>query len=290
MCASRVERLASALSWGLVLEPLAHPKPGAVTRIHPHPDKDVYLFMASARAGLEACVEAARPPCGGFFARGLRSYMEGSRRLGVATNTQLGSVVLLLPLCAASTVSTSLSSLAASASTLLRSCTGEEDAEAYYRALEAAVPSHLGRYEGPVPGVGSGEYPSSLVAAFEAAAWDLVHREALGGYPATLRAAEVILDRGGPFREEALLAALLHVLVSEGDTLIAAKYGWAAYKRALLEARAAAALYPDDPAGALAWLDGLWRPRGWSPGAALDVVAAAAGLAVAALEGLLWRG
>ncbi len=279
-----------ALAWGLVIEPLAHPKPGAVTRISSHGDKDVYSFAASGLAGLQACITAAHGGCAGFFARGLRVYLDVSRRLGVETNTQLGSIVLLLPLCRAYSEKPGIASarqLAVEASRLVVQCTGREDAVAYYRALEELSPSHLGRYEGPVPGVGSGRYPHSLVSALRAASWDLVHGELLNSYPATLEAYETILSWGGPFSEESILAALLVVLARYGDTLIARKWGFAAYKRALYEARRAAAAHPGRPRDALEWLDRLWRPRGWNPGAALDVVSAAAGLAVwSSLEGI----
>jgi len=198
-------------------------------------------------------------------------------------------VLLILPLCRALPHAGTPREAAWLASRLVREYTGREDAVAYYRLLEALAPSHLGRYEGPVPAVGSGEYPDSLVDALEAASWDLVHGEILNAYPATLEAYEVIVARGGPFNEEALLAALLRVLAEHGDTLIARKWGLRAYKTALREAREAAAAHPG-PREALEALDRLWRPRGWSPGAALDVVAAAAGLAAAAQAGFLSRG
>jgi len=277
---------ALALAWGLVLEPLAHPKPGAVTRIAAHDDKNIYTFTASALAGLYACEAACTGPPDGFIARGLETYAGLLGGLGVETNAQLGSILLLLPLCRALTQAGTAEEAAALATTLVREHTGREDAAAYYRLLEELAPSHLGRYEGPVPSVGSGGRPESLVAALEAASWDLVHGELLNSYPATVEAYHVILGRGGPFNEDSLLAALLHVLAEHGDTLIARKWGLRAYKRALWEARAAALARPT-PREALEELDELWRPRGWNPGAALDVVAAAAGLAAAHRAGFL---
>ncbi len=276
---------------GLYLEPLAHPKPGGVTRCLAQEDKDVYSFVASAFAGQKACLAACSGECRGFMARGIRAYVDELERLGVGTNIQLGSVLLVLPLCRAVSGSSTPRELARNASRLVIACDDEEAGREYYRALERLGVRHLGRYEGPYPGVGSGEYPRGLSVALIAGRWDLVHRELLEGYPATLEAYRVIMESGGPLREDALLRAILAVLASRGDTLIASRHGGRAYKMALWEARAAYRL--SERIGvrkAIEWLQGLWRGRGWSPGAALDVVAAAAGIAFAVSAGVLVEG
>jgi len=282
------EEAAIALSWGLVVEPLVHPKPGAVTRIEGHRDKDVFSFVGSALAGSLACIEACRGGCTGFLGRALEAYVERAVMLGLGTNVQLGSILLLAPLCRAATVGR-VPRLFEEASRLVRECTGRRDVEAYYRALEVFRPGHLGRLEtAPVPGVGEG-VPDSLVEVLEYARWDHVHRELLEGYPLTRRAYKVVMEGGGPLSEEAVARAILDLLAVHGDTLIAAKWGWRAYKRALAEAREAE-YSSRDPREALESLDRLWRPRGWNPGSVLDIVAAAVGVALAVRLGLLVEG
>jgi len=278
---------ATVLPWGLAVEPVVHPKPAAVTRLRAHPDKDVYAFVSSASAAAAACMEACRGRCEGFMARGLEAYLRGLQGLGASTNLQLGSVLLLLPLCRAAGVGR-VPRVFDEATRAVRECTGPRDAAAYYEVLERFRPAHLGRLEkAPVPGVGEGR-PPGLVEVLRYARWDHVHRELLEGYPMARRAYRVIMDSGGPLREEAVLSAILDLLAGHGDTLIAAKWGWAAYKRALQEARLAMAR--GSPREALEWLDGEWRSRGWNPGSVLDIVAVALGVALAVSQGLLVEG
>lgn len=278
MCIERI----LTLSWGLVLEPIADPKPGAVTRLRSHPDKDVYSYGVGALVGVEACLAACQGGCLGSLERALRVYLRGLRGLGLDVNLQLGTLVLLTPLCNRVPVAGSVGELLEEASKCARSL-GPDDARMYYIALEQLGVRHLGRYEGRVPGVGSGSYPMRFLDVLVAGRWDHVHRELLQGYPLTRGAVEVILDHGGPVREEALVEALAWLLAEHGDTLIASKHGWAAYRRALEEARAAVRLW--GARRGLEWLDKEWRARGWNPGAVLDILAVAAGVSL-----LVWRG
>lgn len=278
---SCIER-ALTLSWGLVLEPLVDPKPGAVTRLRSHPDKDVYSYASGALVGVEACLAACQDECQGSLARAIDAYLNGLRGLGISTNLQLGTVVLLAPLCNRLPQAKSVEWLLREASLCARRL-GADDALSYYNALEQLGVGHLGRYEGLVPGVGSGSYPRDFLGVLVAGRWDHVHRELLYGYPLTRGAMEVILDHGGPVREEALVEALAWLLAVFGDTLIASRHGWAAYRRALEEARAAVRLW--GARRGLEWLDREWRARGWNPGAVLDILAVAAGVSL-----LVWRG
>ncbi|MCS7107327.1 MAG: triphosphoribosyl-dephospho-CoA synthase [Acidilobaceae archaeon] len=256
-----------ALSFGLYYEPSLHPKPGAVTPLAPHRDKDFQDFLLSASLAelslMESCKKAS-------LSAGLKKYRELSIALGLTTNVSIGSALLHMPL------STALGDGLASPEQLARRAhhivtkSGEEEAREYYMLLEAFKPSHLGRYEGPVPSVGSG-YPSSFIEVLKVASWDMVHRELLTGYPLSLGVLRELRGEG-PLKSKALRALLL-LLSENGDTLIGSKYGFSAYKRAKEEAREALLL--SERVGvekAMSWLDDLWRPRGWNPGAALDVL------------------
>jgi triphosphoribosyl-dephospho-CoA synthetase len=122
---------------------------------------------------------------------------------------------------------------------------------------------------------------SSLAAIVSHAAWDLVHAELGEGYPRSLAASRMIeaLESEGLGVEEALALTLLHILAAHGDTLVYAKFGGRAYQRLLAEARAARLNAARRGArAALEGLDWLWRPRGWNPGAALDILATAISL------------
>jgi len=269
---------APLLAWGMVIEPLIHPKPGAVSPVSPHPDKDVVDYGLHSSIAAAVLVESCRAAynCRGFMARGFRLYLRLLERAGIRTNIALGSLLLHMPLSASLTRSPpGPEEMAREASAMFRECGGREDAREYYRVLERLGPSHLRRkYEGPLPPVGGGDPPSMLEVA-AAVRWDHVHRELIEGYPLTLEAYKIIRREG---LRRGALRAIIEALASHGDTLIAAKYGFAAHRRAVMEARLALAESRGDPARALERLDSLWRPRGWNPGAVLDIVATATSL------------
>lgn len=259
------------LTFGLFYEPTIHPKPGAVTPLRTHADKGVddFLFHASLSylALLEACESRS-------LLSGLRRYADLVARAKIRTNIALGSFMLHLPVATVARPNIEVGELLERASEEIRRA-GEEEAFIYYSLLERFRPSHLGRYEGPVPSVGAGR-PKDLASALAASSWDLVHGELLSGYPTVRKVLDTL--RGGPVYIKSL-EALLELLAEKGDTLIASKYGYAAYKKAMEEAREALEL--SRRVGiieAVEWLDRMWRPRGWNPGASLDVLSIALSL------------
>lgn len=272
----------SALIAGPTLEPLFHPKPAAVTRIEGHEDKDVLDFGVHAsiltRSMMEACIAKEEK-----LAAGLGVYKKLLEKLGVRRNIAVGTTLLMLPLAAALSESAELLSareLARFASKIAVNA-GPETTRAYYDVLNLVKPSHLRRYRGYVPAVGDkGPFPG-FREVLRAASWDLIHSELLDGYKRTLVVLERLGDKPLSPREleEKALIELLRLLADYGDTLILAKWGMRAYTRAKLEARAALSLA--EKVGvyeAIDWLDSLWRPRRWNPGAVLDIVAVAIGL------------
>lgn len=266
------------------MEASLHPKPGAVTPCQGHRDKSfqdyILHYIALARALEEACTSRRGDP----LEAGLRVYSSMLTLLPLpGSNIGLGEALLMIPLAAASSGVEVLepSGIALEASRLARS-SGPGAARIYYDLLARLGPGHLGRYEGPIPGVGEG-YPPDMFSVLEVSRWDHVHRELLEGYPLTLEALkrlECLISRGSQL-EEASLQVLLEMLAMHGDTLIATKWGLRAYERARSEARVALGMVRRGSitvAGALESLDKLWRPRGWNPGAALDILATALGL------------
>jgi len=272
----------SLIAYGLYVEPIIHPKPGAVTILRPHADKDVLLFAEHASIAEVALYEACMWAYRGLkspIARGLSVYRGLVEKFGIKTNVALGSVLLATPIAVALSrmFGAPVSSIVGEARRVVYEETGSEEAAEYYRLLEYFKPSHLGRYTGPIPGVGEG-YARSFVEVLRVASWDLVHRELLEGYPVTLQAYNIIASRREPL-PELFLRTLLELLATHGDTLIAAKYGFTAYRRA--KAEALEALKRASEWGvyeAVEWLDRLWRPRGWNPGAVLDILAVTLGL------------
>ncbi|MCI4460545.1 MAG: triphosphoribosyl-dephospho-CoA synthase [Acidilobus sp.] len=271
---------APALAAGAVIEPLAHPKPGAVTRLRPQADKDVLTFavhsVALASALLASC-EASASGSPDPIAVGLRAYRASLRRLGLRVNVGLGQALMLIPLSASLPTSYGSPELMAGRASELIMYSSAEASREYYALLRDLEPSHLGFYRGPLPDFRE-EPRLGLGELLRLVTWDLVASEVTGGYRLTLRALKVIEGAGG-VSEGAIARALAWALAEAGDTLIARKWGLRAY----LASRAEVALEASrgDPVRALEALDDLWRGRGWSPGAVLDVISAALGLHLA---------
>lgn len=263
------------VSLGLYVEPVIHPKPGAVTALEAHGDKDVYDFLSNASLVEYSLLESCRR---GSIGAGLRAYRVMVSKLGLKTNIALGSLMLLAPIASVlrDLAGAPVREILEGAHRLVLEKTGKEEALEYYALLEYFSPSHLGKYYGPVPGVGSGS-PNSLLEVLRAASWDMVHGELLKGYPITMEALKVIRESPGGLREKAL-KTLLTILSRHGDTLLASKYGFTAYRIARLEAERALKEADFSLYEAVERLDKLWRPRGWNPGAALDIIATAIGL------------
>ncbi|MCE4610639.1 MAG: triphosphoribosyl-dephospho-CoA synthase [Desulfurococcales archaeon] len=272
----------------MVIEPLIHPKPGGVSRVSSHPDKDIYDFEVHALEAstclYRACLASLSGGCVSGVRAGLECYLDLVERLGLrGRNVAFGTYTLLLPLSTSIPHNRgSVEDLARKARECIRGCGGYEG-RLYLTILSRLAPSHLrGSYQGPLPSVWEPR-PVELWRVFERASWDLVHSELAEGYPRSLAASRLItvLLASGSGLEDAARWALLHVLSSYGDTLIYSKYGAKAYHRALMEARSAWMLAArEGAASALEVLDALWRPRGWNPGAAFDILAVAISLAL----------
>jgi triphosphoribosyl-dephospho-CoA synthase len=148
----------------MLLEPLVHPKPGGVTRLVGHRDKDIFDFALHAAQSAvclaEACRASAREGCPRGVSAGLRCYLERVvPALGLrGRNVALGSFMLALPLASALPLVDPCSAafveeLVLEARRCVQSSGGEAGA-LYLEALSTVSPSHLrGSYSGPIPSV-----------------------------------------------------------------------------------------------------------------------------------------
>ncbi|MEM0492024.1 MAG: triphosphoribosyl-dephospho-CoA synthase [Acidilobaceae archaeon] len=264
------------LSLGLYYEPVIHPKPGGVTLLYSHGDKSIYDFIVNAVLMESSLAEACR---GKSIGLGLATYRVLVERFRLKSNIALGSLILHLPLSVAlgRGVTDSIYGLVSEARKIVES-TGESEAIEYYRLLEYFKPSHLGVYYGIVPSIGSGYYPKSFLEVLRVASWDIVHKELVEGYPITLETLSMLWEYKDPLEIKALKVMLI-LLARHGDTLIASKFGYTAYKKARIEAGIALEIMDKEGVyKAIEWLDSLWRPRGWNPGAILDIIATAISL------------
>ena len=248
------------------------PKPGNVNRKFDFADATLPDFLSSAAVAAEAL-------------RGLRTWRVGpmvhravmARRATVATNTNLGMLLLLAPLALAATRGPR-GSLREQTALVLGSLDGE-DSRLVYEAIRLASPGGLGRSEKDDV---AEKAPVSLIEAMkEAADRDAIAREYATDFSATF---DVVLPElrssleGGSTLSQSIVEAFLSTLALIPDSLIARKEG---IERARDVSRRAARLLDrrrrgPDPA-ALARFDGELRAFGnrLNPGATADLVAGA---------------
>jgi triphosphoribosyl-dephospho-CoA synthase len=254
-----------------ILEATAR-KPGNVHRFADFEDCTYLDFMLSAGALAGPLDRAAQVGVGAA----VLEAVEASRRL-VATNTNLGMVLLLAPLAAVPEgipLRLGLESVLAGLTVA--------DAKAVYEAIRLARPGGLGTVaEQDV----AAEPTVTLREAMALAAdRDMIARQYANGYAEVFDVALTplvgALLAGRPL-EVAILQAFLTLLTRVPDTLIARKRG----PEVALEAsrRAADALESGEIAGFDAWLRGDGHAR--NPGATADLITAA--IYVALRKGLI---
>ena len=192
-------------------------KPGNVHRGVDFEDSHFLDFLLSA-AAIAGPLDRARKIGVG---RAVREAVEATRRV-VATNTNLGMVLLLAPLAAVPDERTLPEGIAA-----VLAATTIDDARDVYQAIRQARPGGLGTVADQDV---AGEPTVTLLQAMRLAAdRDLVARQYANDYREVfheaLPALQSALAAGQPL-ETAIVAAYLAVLAHHPDTLIARKRGW----------------------------------------------------------------
>lgn len=264
--------LATAATLACTWEATA-PKPGNVYRGADFEDATYADFLTSAAVIGPILARA------GEFGIG-RTVLEsiGAIKCSVATNTYLGTVLLLAPLAAVPRDQ----SLSAGITGVLDSL-GADDTRLVYNAIRTAAPGGLGRVaEADVheaaPAIG-------LVEAMQLAAGrDLVARQYTNGFAQALWIADRIEQADGPLSER-IVRGYLMLLAEFPDTLIARKCGAELSDTVSRRARQTLALDGNEYQAALADFDFWLRADGHrrNPGTSADIVAA--GLFVLLREG-----
>lgn len=258
-----------------VLEVLA-PKAGNVHSAAPFDDLTWVDFVVSAEAVSRVLERAPQRGVG----RTLLDAVTATRAV-VGSNTNLGMLLLLVPLCAVRDGD----DLARGVEGVLQGMTAQDASDAY-AAIRRARPGGLGRVdEADVSSVPS----TSLMAAMALAAdHDTVARQYVTGFARVLEDLAPRLEALGSPLDQAIVTLHLEQMAAEADSLIARKCGTAVAQEAQRRAKAVLdAGWPDAAAAqrAMAMLDAWLRQDGHrrNPGTSADLV-------VAALYAALWTG
>ncbi len=240
-----------------ILEATAR-KPGNVHRLADFPGDAHFLDFLLSAAAIAGPLDAARSIGVGAS---VEAAVEATRKV-VATNTNLGMILLLAPLACVEDGRPLRDGVA----DVLRRTT-DADAIAVYRAIRAASPGGLGVVADQDI---SAEPTVTLVEAMRLAAGrDLVARQYATDYAdlfeLALPALTAAIGAGGDL-ESAIVASFLATMAARPDTLIARKRGLVVAEEA--SRRAASG----DVAGLDDWLRGDGHAR--NPGATADLIAA----------------
>lgn len=199
-------------------------KPGNVSPRVGFADARFEDFAASAVAIGPALRDAGLATVGETIVRAVAD----TRRL-VATNTNLGMILLLAPLARAAACLEAGTGLRAAVSGVLDGLT-VQDARLAYEAIREASPAGLGEVDRH--DVGGGDVTVTLREAMDAARErDSIAREYVTDFEITFALGADTLSRcweDGDAFSDAILAAFLTILAAVPDTLIARKNGKAA--------------------------------------------------------------
>lgn len=193
------------------------PKPGNVYRGADFEDLTYVDFLTSAAIVGPVLETAATTGVGATVLEAV-----GRTRAVVATNTNLGMLLLLTPLAAVPAEKPLTSGIQGVLDSL-----SQDDAEHVYEAIRVAQPGGLGKVD--EADVTAGDAPQiSLVEAMQLAAdRDLVARQYTNNFQQVFELADSInnaVDRNGSL-SDAIVHAFLQLLADHPDSLIARKCG-----------------------------------------------------------------
>ncbi len=249
------------------------PKPGNVHRGADFEDLTFYDFVNSAVAIGPAMDEAAKRGVG-------QTVLDAvlATRAAVATNTNLGTILLLAPLAVAASLDASEDDLRERAAKVL-GCLNADDAAKTYEAIRAAQPGGMGEVDDMDV---AAEAPADLMEAMQAARdRDLVARQYSDNYEQIFTLAIPNIEAGlaaGWSLVDSVIHTHLRLMAEWPDSLIARKCG---SEVAAQSARRAAAVLEAGTSGennyqqALSDLDFWLRSDGHrrNPGTAADMIA-----------------
>ena len=246
------------------------PKPGNVYRGADFEDLTYVDFLTSAAIIGPVLEHAAQQGVGAAILEAVRQT-----HAAVATNTNLGMILLLAPLAAVP----KKKSLATGIVTVLATLTSD-DAQHVFEAIRTAQPGGLGQVETADVNDTSGPDISLQEAMQLAADRDLIARQYTNQFEQVFYIADCIeksVRRDGPL-SDAIVYAYLQILAEFPDSLIRRKEGEQVARE--VAAQAAAVLSRGNPGetayeASLAEFDFSLRTHRHNPGTSADLVAAA---------------
>jgi triphosphoribosyl-dephospho-CoA synthase len=225
----RADFIAGSAELAMLLEVSATPKPGNVDRTHDFEDLTYEHFIGSAVGIFPVLRKAAlRGRDVGIL---IREAVDASATWQTAGNCHFGAILLLIPLCAAASKSSTISQVRTNAIEVMENTTTADAVRFYESFQRISVRVQKGHYLDVTD-------PTSVKAIEEqnltlrdimriSSANDVIARELVEGFPRTFRGAEMVRQfrKLGYDLNTSIVHLFLNLLGETPDTLVAKKFG-----------------------------------------------------------------
>ena len=225
----KADFIAGSAELAMLLEVSATPKPGNVDRIHDFADLTYEHFIGSAVGTFPVLRKAAlRGRDVGIL---IREAVDASATWQKAGNCHFGAILLLMPLCAAASRSSTISQLRTNAIEVMESTTTTDAVRFYESFRRTNVRVQKGHYldvNDPASVQTIQEQNLTLRDVMRiSSANDTIARELVEGYPRTFCGAELIQQfcKLGYCLNKSIVYLFLNFLREAPDTLVAKKFG-----------------------------------------------------------------
>ena len=221
--------IAGSAELAMLLEVSATPKPGNVDRTHDFEDVTYEHFLASSVGLFPAFRKAASK--GHNIGDLILNAVKASATWQRAGNCHFGAILLLIPLCAAASRSSTISQLRTNVKKIVESTTTVDAVRFYesFRSIDVRVQErHYLDVNDPESVRNIQKQQLTLLDIMDiSSSNDTIAKEWIEGFPRTFRGAELFkrFQESGYDLNDSIVCLLLRLLSESPDSLIAKKFG-----------------------------------------------------------------
>ena len=223
------EFIAGSAELAMLLEVSATPKPGNVDRTHDFQDLAYEHFLGSSVGMFPVFRKAASE--GDNIGDLILNAVQASAKWQKAGNCHFGAILLLIPLCAAASRSSTIPELRKNVVNIVKSTTTEDAVRFYesFRSVNVRVQEqHYLDVNDPKSVRNIQKQQLTLLDVMEISSPnDTIAKEWIEGFPRTFHGAELFkqFEESGHNLNKSIVYLFLRLLSEEPDTLVAKKFG-----------------------------------------------------------------
>jgi triphosphoribosyl-dephospho-CoA synthase len=221
--------IAGSAELAMLLEVSATPKPGNVDRTHDFEDVTYEHFLGSSVGMFPAFRKAALE--GHNIGDLILNAVQASATWQRAGNCHFGAILLLIPLCAAASKSSTISQLRTNVIKIVESTTTVDAIRFYesFRSIDVRVQErHYLDVNDPESVRNIQKQQLTLLDVMDiSSSNDTIAKEWIEGFPRTFRGTELFkrFEESGQSLNESIVCLFLRLLSEAPDTLVAKKFG-----------------------------------------------------------------